>query len=109
MPAYNEETNIELVIKQWHPVVEKIGNGSKLVIFDDGSKDTTFSLMQKLQTKYPHFLPITKANTGHGATCLYAYNYALENGADYIFQTDSDGQTNPDEFWNFWNLCGIRR
>lgn len=53
MPAYNEEAKIESVIKQWHPVVEKIGDGSKLVIFDDGSKDTTFSIMQKLKKNTP--------------------------------------------------------
>lgn len=104
MPAYNEEANIESVVKQWYPVVEKIGNDSRLVIFDDGSKDKTFSIMQEIQKKYPYFIPITKNNSGHGATCLYAYDYAIENGADFIFQTDSDGQTLPEEFWSFWDL-----
>ncbi len=104
MPAYNEETNIEMVINQWHPIVKKIGSSSKLVIFDDGSKDSTFSIMQKLQEKYPYLIPAKKQNSGHGATCLYAYQYAITNKADYIFQTDSDGQTSPDEFWDFWNL-----
>ena len=33
---------------------------------------------------------------------LYGYKYALKNGADYIFQTDSDGQTLPEEFEPFW-------
>ena len=28
--------------------------------------------------------------------------YAVENGADYVFQTDSDGQTLPSEFEPFW-------
>ena len=37
-----------------------------------------------------------------GATVLYGYKYALKNGADYIFQTDSDGQTLPEEFEPFW-------
>lgn len=27
IPAYNEEKNIEAVIAQWHPIVEKIGGG----------------------------------------------------------------------------------
>lgn len=31
------------------------------------------------------------------------YVYAVKNGADYIFQTDSDGQTDPAEFEGFWN------
>jgi dolichol-phosphate mannosyltransferase len=104
MPAYNEEANILLVIEQWHPVVEKIGKDSKLVVVDDGSKDSTYDIMKGLTSTYPRLVPITKPNSGHGATCLYAYRYALENGADYIFQTDSDGQTNPGEFQQFWDI-----
>jgi dolichol-phosphate mannosyltransferase len=46
---------------------------------------------------------ITKPNGGHGATVLYGYWFALEKEADYVFQTDSDRQTLPEEFWQFWN------
>lgn len=104
IPAYNEEANIANVIKDWYPVVEKIGGGSKLVIIDDGSKDSTYSIMKKMAEKLPAFEPVTKANQGHGATVLYGYHYALDAGADYVFQTDSDGQTLPSEFWQFWDL-----
>lgn len=105
LPAYNEEANIEDVIKQWHPVCEKIkaeGNEARLVIANDGSKDKTFAIMQGLQTKYPLLEPLNKPNSGHGATVLYLYRFAIEKGANYIFQTDSDGQTMPDEFWQIW-------
>lgn len=104
MPAYNEEANIKTVVEDWYPVVEKIGNGSKLVIIDDGSKDSTFRIMKELKEGREAFEPLTKANSGHGATVLFGYHYALEAGADYIFQTDSDGQTLPEEFWSFWEL-----
>lgn len=103
IPAYNEQDNIKDVIRDWYPVVEKYGADSQLVIIDDGSKDNTFSIMQEEAKNRPKFKPITKPNAGHGATVLYGYNYALENGADYIFQTDSDGQTLPSEFDQFWN------
>lgn len=105
LPAYNEEANIEDVIKQWHPVCEKIkaeGNNAKLVIANDGSKDDTFAIMQSLQNKYTLLEPLNKPNSGHGATVLYLYRYAIEKGANYIFQTDSDGQTMSDEFWQMW-------
>ncbi|MDR2407233.1 MAG: glycosyltransferase family 2 protein, partial [Bacteroidales bacterium] len=62
----------------------------------------TYAKLQELQKNLPRLSPITKPNSGHGATVLFAYNYALENGAHYIFQTDSDGQTIPAEFWQFW-------
>ena len=105
MPAYNEEANIEDVIKQWHPICEKInqlGDNAQLVIANDGSKDNTYGIMKQLQEKYPFLVAIDKPNSGHGATVLYLYRYAIDNGADYVFQTDSDGQTLPEEFWQMW-------
>ncbi|WP_373212099.1 glycosyltransferase family 2 protein [Ruminococcus sp. 5_1_39BFAA] len=104
IPAYNEEENIRQVIDEWYAVVEKHNGGgeSRLVIIDDGSKDSTYSIMKEYTKDRPLFQPITKPNGGHGATVLYGYHYALEHGADYVFQTDSDGQTLPSEFGPFW-------
>ena len=102
IPAYNEEENIESVAREWHEVVAKIGNGSKLVIINDGSRDKTYKKLCSLKKELPCLEPIDKVNEGHGATVLYGYNYALKNNASYIFQTDSDGQTIPKEFWPFW-------
>ncbi len=105
MPAYNEADNIQSVINQWHAVCERInaeGNTARLVIANDGSKDDTFRIMEQLQPQYPCLLPIDKPNSGHGATVLYLYRYAIEHGADFVFQTDSDGQTLPAEFWQMW-------
>ena len=105
IPAYNEAATIRQVIRDWYPIVEKFGGeGSRLVIFDDGSRDETFSIMLYEQKNRPLFEPITKANSGHGATVLAAYHYAIDKGADFIFQTDSDGQTLPAEFEKFWTL-----
>ena len=106
MPAYNEAENIEDTISQWHPIIEKLsefGNDSRLVIANDGSNDNTFAIMNQLTRKYPLLIPLDKPNSGHGATVLYLYRYAIENEAEFIFQTDSDGQTNPEEFWQMWN------
>lgn len=105
MPAYNEAANIEKVINQWHPVCEKInaeGHIAKLVIANDGSKDNTYLILQQMQEEYHYLFPIDKSNSGHGATVLYLYRYAVARGASFIFQTDSDGQTLPDEFWQMW-------
>ncbi|MDF9407896.1 glycosyltransferase family 2 protein [Pelotomaculum isophthalicicum JI] len=102
IPAYNEEMNIESVAREWHEVVKKIGGNSKLVIINDGSKDNTYNKMLDLKAELKYFEPLTKPNSGHGATVLYGYHYAIEHCADYIFQTDSDGQTLPSEFYQFW-------
>ncbi len=78
--------------------------GGQLLVIDDGSKDDTFRILQALADEIPSLIPITKPNSGHGPTLLYGYKYALEHGADYVFQTDSDGQTLPEEFGKFWEL-----
>ena len=103
IPAYNESENIIDVVNDWYPVVEQYGGeGSRLVIIDDGSKDNTYEILQKLAADRPLMEAVTKPNSGHGATVLYGYHYALDHGADYIFQTDSDGQTLSSEFGPFW-------
>jgi len=102
IPAYNEEENIKSVIDEWYDVVDRFGDDSRLLIVNDGSKDSTYEIMTEYAKDKPKFIPVTKDNSGHGGTILYGYKYALENGADYVFQTDSDGQTLPSEFPQFW-------
>jgi len=105
MPAYNEESNIEATVKSWYPIIKKFGDEkSRLIVFNDGSKDNTGAVGKELMKIYPRFEMIDKPNSGHGPTVIYAYQYAINSGADYVFQTDSDGQTNPQEFEAFWNM-----
>lgn len=102
IPAYNEEANIADVAREWHTVAEACGPASRLVIIDDGSRDGTYAILRHMRAELPQLIALTKPNSGHGATLLYGYQYALDQGADYIFQTDSDGQTLPEEFPPFW-------
>ncbi len=104
IPAYNESANIQGVIDDWYPIVEQYsGEGkSRLLIVDDGSKDNTYELLKEAALTRPLLEVVTKPNGGHGDTVLFGYQHALKNGADYIFQTDSDGQTLPGEFSAFW-------
>ena len=106
VPAYNESANIHQLIDSWYPIVEKhSGNGkSKLIIINDGSTDNTYKLIKNAEKDYPLLEGLTKKNGGHGSTVLYGYRYAINKSADYIFQTDSDNQTNPNEFESFWSL-----
>ena len=105
MPAYNEAENIGDTVSKWYTIVSLIhekGTECKLVIANDGSKDETYQILEDLKKTRPHLIALNKNNSGHGATVLYLYRYAIENGADFVFQTDSDGQTNPEEFWEMW-------
>lgn len=103
MPAYNEEENIEAVVRQWYPVLLGKDEKSRLVIADSGSSDKTHELLTNLMKEFPKLETYTDCDKQHGPKLIALYDYAIKNDIDYIFQTDSDGQTNPDEFNGFWD------
>ncbi len=103
MPAYNEEDNIKNVIEAWYPLLAGKNEQSRLVVADFGSKDNTHNVLLELKnTSYPQLEILNNNNQFHGPKVLDLYKYAINHGADYVFQTDSDGQTNPAEFDAFW-------
>lgn len=104
MPAYNEEENIESVVRAWCRNLDGKGENSRLVVADSGSSDRTHNILINLKSEIPKLEILEGTGTQHGPKVLALYSYAVTQGADYIFQTDSDGQTNPDEFEIFWNM-----
>ena len=102
IPTYNEQDNIENLIYDWYPIVDGLSDAHFIVI-DDGSKDKTLDKLTELAAIRPKIEILTKENGGHGDTLLFGYQYAIDQNADWIFQTDSDGQTNASEFHLFWN------
>lgn len=89
-PAYNEEKNIPLVVKQALEVAEKVSEKFEIIVVDDGSVDKTSSVVQELTNKDNRVRLIKhKHNIGYGAalkTGFYNSQY------DYITYMDSDGQ-----------------
>lgn len=104
MPAYNEAENIEMVVNEWYSVLDGKNEKSRLVVADSGSMDQTHDILLRLQKKFAKLEILSETEKQHGAKVMALYEYAIKNGADYIFQTDSDGQTNPEEFQQFWAL-----
>lgn len=103
MPTYNEEKNIAYTVMEWLPYLLRGGENSRLLVINDGSDDNTSEILAELKGTYPQLEVVTRENKGHGPTVLEAYRYAIDHGADYVFQTDSDGQTSPYGFKGFWD------
>ena len=104
MPTYNEEANITNVVKEWYTILDNGDENSRMIISDGGSTDNTLSILYELQKEYPKLVVIPKPGTDHGTKVILLYKYAIENNATWIFQTDSDGQTLPSEFDDFWKM-----
>ncbi|WP_027183106.1 glycosyltransferase family 2 protein [Desulfovibrio inopinatus] len=104
IPAYNEASNIEELVSEWINVVSNVSPESRLLIVNDGSRDNTLEILHRLKQEYIQLEIEDKPNGGHGSTIYYGYQRAIEAGADYVFQTDSDRQTLPEEFSQFWKV-----
>ncbi len=82
IPAYNEEKNIEQVIKKLLEV------SSNIVVVDDCSQDKTFEILKSLPVhSLEHII-----NRGQGAALQTGTDFALSQGAEIIIHFDADGQ-----------------
>jgi dolichol-phosphate mannosyltransferase len=101
MPVYNERNCIESVILEWYESILETKIPFVFCVLNDGSKDDTLLILNNLKDKFPNLHVVDKQNSGHGQTCVFGYKMAIENGADWIFQIDSDGQCDPKFFKQF--------
>ncbi|PIS14571.1 glycosyltransferase family 2 protein [Candidatus Shapirobacteria bacterium CG09_land_8_20_14_0_10_39_12] len=89
-PAYNEEANLANTVEKAIPILKSAAEKYELLIINDGSKDKTGEVAEKLAKKYSFVRVIHhNPNRGYGAAIksgLYASKY------DWIVFTDSDGQ-----------------
>ncbi|MBP3771983.1 MAG: glycosyltransferase family 2 protein [Treponema sp.] len=104
LPAYNEEENIESVVRSWYAILSGKDEESRIVVADSKSKDKTHEKLLALQKEFPKLEILNETGQYHGEKVIALYDYAIKNGANWIFQTDADGQTNPAEFAAFWEI-----
>jgi glycosyltransferase involved in cell wall biosynthesis len=104
MPAYNEEAIIERTVREWHEEVTARIPGSELIVVDDCSTDHTGDVLARLAREIPSLRTLTpERNCGHGRALRYGFDYVTQ---DWVFQTDSDRQQLPSDFWKVWDRRG---
>jgi glycosyltransferase involved in cell wall biosynthesis len=104
MPAYNEQDCIEKVVQNWTDYLKNRfpNDTTKLLVINDGSRDNTKALLDKMLPNNTHLEVVHQKNGGHGNAVVNGYKKAVAMGASYIFQTDSDDQFVSDDFDKLW-------
>lgn len=88
IPCFNEAKTLPEVIRDLPKNIPGITKLEYLVI-DDGSSDNTIDTAHQL--KVHHVLPLG-SNRGLAYAFTAGINYAMENGADIVVNTDGDNQ-----------------
>ena len=102
IPVYNEEENIEKVLNDWKKILEK--KKFDIIVINDGSKDKTKLILDKIKKKNSNIKIINKLNGGHGESIYLGYKYATKKKYKFIFHVDSDDQFSASDFKALWKL-----
>lgn len=101
IPVYNEEKIISTVIHDWNSELERLGINYLIKVYNDGSKDNTKEVLEKISSEFPETVQIiNKKNSGHGPTILEGYLNNLH--AKWMFQVDSDNEMQAKHFNSLW-------
>ena len=101
MPMYNEEESIKNTLEKWVLTLEKLNLNWKIEIYNDGSKDNSRNIIEKMSEENPNIIIHSRENKGFSKTLYEAYDKVSDT--EYIFHTDSDTEINPEDFEMLWN------
>lgn len=95
-PVYNEEDNIEGVLKYWDAILDSAEFPSEIVLTDDGSTDGTPAVLERLEAEIPRLRVLTlDRNMGYGRAIS---NSIYATTGLWVVTIDSDGQFDLREF-----------
>jgi glycosyltransferase involved in cell wall biosynthesis len=89
-PCYNEQDNIERVVKSALDVLAGLNIDFEIILVNDGSKDKTGQVADSLAQKDKRVKAVHhQVNRGYGAALQSGFAAASK---EYVFYTDGDGQ-----------------
>src|SRR5215469_5885607 len=94
VPTYNERENLPPLMQRLLALPVSVD----VLVVDDNSPDGTGKLAEELASKHPviHVLHRSEKN-GLGRAYLAGFNWALEQGYEFVFELDGDFSHNPDD------------
>lgn len=102
-PAYNEEGNIALTVEKAAEVLKKLNIEWEILVINDGSKDQTQEIAEKVASRLDNVSVINQPNGGYGMALRGGFHNAKY---DWIAYTDGDGQFDLSEIDKFIKLSG---
>lgn len=102
LPMYNEEDYAERSVRSILPVLDRTQVRNAIVAVNDGSRDHTLSILEKMKPEFERLHVISHpVNRGYGASIRTAYKFAIDHKYDYVLFMDADLTQDPFCILNF--------
>jgi len=99
VPAHNEEVMIEQTIDY---LMNEINyTNYEVLVCDDGSKDSTPDILNRLMIKYDR-LRVVRINANKGKAHAFNVGMSFAKG-EYLLSNDADTVCEPDALWKYMN------
>ena len=97
LPTYNEAENIRAIVTAASEVLAGAAQeGFRILIVDDGSPDGTGEIADELVAQHEWMQVLHRSEkNGIGPAYLAGFRHALEHGAGYVMEMDSDFSHDP--------------
>jgi dolichol-phosphate mannosyltransferase len=102
LPTYNEAENIETIVRAAGEVLAaataagSFGGAFRILVVDDGSPDGTGEIADRLAAEHDWVQVLHRAEkNGIGPAYLAGFRVALDSGAGYVMEMDSDFSHDP--------------
>ncbi len=90
LPAYNEEANIEIVVRRALNILPTFTTGFEVIVVNDGSRDETAAIIDRLATEDPRVKPVHhRVNQGYGGAVQSGFR---ASACEYVMFMDADRQ-----------------
>jgi len=97
LPTYNEAENVEAIVAAAGAVLARASRaGYRVLIVDDGSPDGTGEIAERMAAEHDWLEVLHRGEkNGIGPAYLAGFRHALEHGAGYVMEMDSDFSHDP--------------
>ncbi|OGV48786.1 MAG: hypothetical protein A2X49_13750 [Lentisphaerae bacterium GWF2_52_8] len=115
IPVFNEEDNLEPLMLELQPVLDKTGRSYEVICVNDCSTDQSLEVLRRLQSSRP-WLRIIRHTVNSGESAGQATGFAHARG-EIIVTMDADQQNDPADIPSLLEalkedvagVCGVRR
>ena len=104
IPAWNEEGCIAATVEHLHVELRLHQVPHEIVVVDDGSTDSTWSLLQEIQSRIPECKPIQHfGDHGFGRAIAHGFNHVNGDAVVVMMADESDDCRDVVRYWEVLN------